>query len=36
MNIVSTKMTDITAKNVSINSNDKKVRHKIDYYYYSL
>ena len=32
MNIVSTKMTDITAKNVSINSNDKKVRYKIDYY----
>ena len=32
INIVSTKMTNTIATNVSINSDDKKVRYKIDYY----
>ena len=32
MDIVSTKMTNTIAANVSINSDDKKVRYKIDCY----
>ena len=33
MDIVSTKMTDTVARNVSINSDGKKVRYKIDCYF---
>ena len=32
MGIVSTKMTNTIPTNVSVNSGDKKVRYKIDYY----